>query len=106
MNYFDLQVNGYRGVDFNGDSMTLEQVAEACRSLKSEGVEAILNLQNFSRISAELMQSTCRMPPESLQKFSRIPLEFQQNFSRIPGMFQQISINMFFFLFFRERWFN
>jgi len=42
MNYFDLQVNGYRGVDFNGDAMTLERVAEACQSLQSEGVQSIL----------------------------------------------------------------
>jgi N-acetylglucosamine-6-phosphate deacetylase len=40
--YFDLQVNGYAGVDFNGDELTAESVAAACRALSADGVEGIL----------------------------------------------------------------
>ena len=41
--YFDLQVNGYAGVDFNGDDWTLEQLLAACRRLRpADGVAGIL----------------------------------------------------------------
>jgi len=40
--YFDLQVNGYAGVDFNGETMTGEDLHRACAQLKSDGVAAIL----------------------------------------------------------------
>lgn len=38
----DLQVNGYAGVDFNSDAVTLEQIRAACQRLQSEGVGGIL----------------------------------------------------------------
>jgi N-acetylglucosamine-6-phosphate deacetylase len=38
----DLQVNGFGGIDFNQDSLTAEDLHEACRQLASQGVEAIL----------------------------------------------------------------
>lgn len=34
--YFDLQVNGYAGIDFNSDSRSPEQFAKACRQLKTD----------------------------------------------------------------------
>jgi len=34
----DLQVNGYRGIDFNGPELTAEQVETACRELLLSGV--------------------------------------------------------------------
>jgi N-acetylglucosamine-6-phosphate deacetylase len=40
--FFDLQVNGYAGVDFNADDLALEQAAEACRRLAADGVDGIL----------------------------------------------------------------
>jgi N-acetylglucosamine-6-phosphate deacetylase len=40
--YFDLQVNGYAGVDFNGDALTAEGLDEACRRLRADGVGQIL----------------------------------------------------------------
>ena len=40
--YFDLQVNGYGGVDFNQDDLTAEQLHAACESLRTDGVQAIL----------------------------------------------------------------
>lgn len=40
--YFDLQVNGYGGVDFNQDGLTGEGLAQACKHLSAAGVEGIL----------------------------------------------------------------
>lgn len=54
MKYFDLQVNGYRGVDFNG-TMTLDQVARACQSLRDDGVESIL-----ATIITDDLEAMCR----------------------------------------------
>jgi N-acetylglucosamine-6-phosphate deacetylase len=40
--YFDLQINGYAGVDFNQDHLTVDQLESACERLESEGVGGIL----------------------------------------------------------------
>ena len=40
--YFDLQVNGYVGVDFNGDSLTADDLQRACQQLRHDGVNGIL----------------------------------------------------------------
>lgn len=40
--FFDLQVNGYAGVDFNTDDLTDEQVHLACARLADDGVDGIL----------------------------------------------------------------
>ena len=42
MCYFDLQVNGYGGVDFNQDHLTADQLHRACVKLQEEGVEGFL----------------------------------------------------------------
>jgi N-acetylglucosamine-6-phosphate deacetylase len=42
MGFFDLQVNGYGGVDFNGDRLEPERVNEVCSRLASAGVDGIL----------------------------------------------------------------
>ena len=42
MGFFDLQVNGYGGVDFNGDGLDADRVDDVCRRLASEGVDGIL----------------------------------------------------------------
>jgi N-acetylglucosamine-6-phosphate deacetylase len=39
---FDLQVNGYGGVDFNGDDLTPESLHAACARLEADGVGGIL----------------------------------------------------------------
>jgi N-acetylglucosamine-6-phosphate deacetylase len=39
---FDLQVNGYGGVDFNSDSITAEDLHLACTQLQNDGVTGIL----------------------------------------------------------------
>jgi len=40
--FFDLQVNGYAGVDFNDEDLTAQRMAEACRQLMGRGVDRIL----------------------------------------------------------------
>jgi N-acetylglucosamine-6-phosphate deacetylase len=40
--YFDLQVNGYAGVDFNGDDLTPDGLHEACRRMRADGVDQAL----------------------------------------------------------------
>ncbi len=39
---FDLQVNGYAGVDFNADDLTAADAVRACRRLADDGVAGIL----------------------------------------------------------------
>lgn len=40
--YFDLQVNGYAGVDFNDDDLAGEALERACQQLAADGVSQIL----------------------------------------------------------------
>src|SRR5439155_6726289 len=40
--YFDLQVNGYGGVDFNQDDLTVDDLHRACEKLRGDGVGGIL----------------------------------------------------------------
>ena len=40
--FFDLQVNGYGGVDFNQSDLKLEDIHNACEKLKDDGVQGIL----------------------------------------------------------------
>ena len=40
--YFDLQVNGYAGVDFNGNSLTADDLHGVCQQLSRDGVDGIL----------------------------------------------------------------
>ena len=40
--YFDLQVNGYVGVDFNQDDLTAEDLHRACRQMRDDGVAGCL----------------------------------------------------------------
>ena len=42
MKYFDIQVNGYGGVDFNRADMTAEALHAACEKLAADGVDGIL----------------------------------------------------------------
>ncbi len=42
MKPFDIQVNGYAGVDFCSSDLTDEQLHRACRELRSDGVDRIL----------------------------------------------------------------
>ena len=40
--YFDLQVNGYDGVDFNTDDLTLENLHKACAKFVADGAQHML----------------------------------------------------------------
>jgi len=40
--FFDLQVNGYAGVNFNADGLTAEQLHHACERLAADGVGGVL----------------------------------------------------------------
>lgn len=40
--YVDLQVNGYAGVDFNANQLSVEQLEAACHSMRSDGVVQFL----------------------------------------------------------------
>jgi len=42
MKYFDLQVNGYAGVDFNSSTLTTEEAKRACSALEEDGIEGVL----------------------------------------------------------------
>lgn len=42
MAFFDLQVNGYAGVDFCSASLTLEDCRRACEALRADGIEGFL----------------------------------------------------------------
>ena len=42
MHFFDLQINGYAGVDFNDDQLSPEALHQACDALREDGVEGIL----------------------------------------------------------------
>jgi N-acetylglucosamine-6-phosphate deacetylase len=42
MAYFDLQLNGYAGVDFNGDSLDRASLEMVCQRLESQGAGGIL----------------------------------------------------------------
>lgn len=42
MQSFDLQVNGYAGVDFNGDDLEAEALRHACARLRADGVAGCL----------------------------------------------------------------
>jgi len=42
MPYFDLQINGYAGVDFNSDNLEPARVSAVCIELAAQGVEGIL----------------------------------------------------------------
>ena len=40
--FFDLQVNGYAGVDFNGDDLSAGDLHRACERLEADGVDGFL----------------------------------------------------------------
>ena len=42
MSFFDLQINGYAGVDFNQDDLTAEGLRTACERLERDGVGGLL----------------------------------------------------------------
>jgi len=55
--YVDLQVNGYAGVDFNGDGLSAEGLHQACVRLREDGVAGVL----ATIITDELPRMTARL---------------------------------------------
>jgi len=60
--FFDLQVNGYGGVDFNQDDLTADALHRACERVEADGVAGILatiitdNLERMTRRLAALVR--------------------------------------------------
>jgi N-acetylglucosamine-6-phosphate deacetylase len=52
--YFDLQVNGYAGIDFNGDDLSADSMHAACVALQRDGVTGIL-----ATVITENVQAMC-----------------------------------------------
>ena len=52
--YFDLQVNGYGGIDFNKDDLTAEELHAACQRMEADGVAAAL-----ATIITEKIETMC-----------------------------------------------
>ncbi len=78
--WIDLQVNGYAGVDFNGQSLTSDEVRLICQRLQDDGVAAILP----TVITAPLDQMMARISrladwietvPEIHQRFAGLHIE-------------------------------
>lgn len=55
INYFDLQINGYGGVDFNQDDLPGEELRRACDALAADGVTGIC-----ATIITEQLDVMCR----------------------------------------------
>lgn len=53
--FFDLQVNGYGGIDFNQDELTADGLEQACKKLEADGVSGIL-----ATIITEHVATMCR----------------------------------------------
>lgn len=68
MNFIDLQVNGYAGVDFNADDLQPARVAAACERLQQDGVASILatiitaDLDAMCRRIAALVRAVQQQP--------------------------------------------
>jgi N-acetylglucosamine-6-phosphate deacetylase len=57
MAYFDLQVNGYGGIDFNQDGLSADQLHLACEALSRDSVDGILATiitESLDRMTARL----------------------------------------------------
>lgn len=70
--YFDLQVNGYAGVDFNSDELRGEALDAACERLRADGVEQIL-----ATIITDDLDAMCRRLSRLAKFCSASPLTRQ-----------------------------
>ena len=69
LEYFDLQVNGYGGFDFNQDDLSAEDLNSACRKIDADGVDGVL-----ATIITERIDSMCRRLRRIVQIRERDPL--------------------------------
>jgi len=68
---FDLQVNGYAGVDFCSSQLTGEELEFACRALKEDGVDSILATiitDSLDRMEAKLARLVTLRKQSALAK--------------------------------------
>ena len=57
-NYFDLQVNGYAGIDFNSEGLSDGELSHAFASMAADGVTAVL--PTIITEASELMEGRLR----------------------------------------------
>ena len=69
MNYFDLQVNGYGGVDFNQDDLAPDALHRACEMMQANGIGGFL-LTNFT----ETLDKMCTRLAHVVELRERDPL--------------------------------
>ena len=67
--YFDLQVNGYAGVDFNQDNLDAESLHRACERLEADGVAGFL-----ATIITDDLEAMCRRLSTLAALFDTDPL--------------------------------
>src|SRR5437867_10624269 len=75
--YFDLQVNGYGGVDFNSDDLTAEDFERALSALRRDGVELFL-----PTIITDTIEAMCGRVKRVVELREQMPLASQM----IPGL--------------------
>jgi N-acetylglucosamine-6-phosphate deacetylase len=78
--YWDLQVNGYLGVDFNGDHLDVDHLEQVCEHLLNENVVGILATVITARIDAmcgrlQRIVSACAARPRIAQLIQGIHIE-------------------------------
>lgn len=64
--YFDLQVNGYAGLDFNGDALDPDHLERICNLLTAQGVGGIL---------ATIITDSIPVMEQRLQRLARVLLD-------------------------------
>src|SRR5688572_2667413 len=74
---FDLQVNGYAGIDFNSDELTAEGLSTACAALARDGVEHFL-----PTIITDSLTTMCYR----LARLSKLRDQIPQAKQMIPGL--------------------
>lgn len=76
MSYFDLQINGYAGIDFCSRDLTGEQMRQACESLEADGIEGFL-----ATLITDSIDSLC----DKLRQMVRYCEEDERIRSRVRG---------------------
>src|SRR5688572_2388053 len=73
--FVDLQVNGYRGQEFNAPDLTVEQVFKVCRDMDVDGVTSFVptsTTHSFVRQS-EAMRTLAKACDQSPEVARRVP---------------------------------
>ena len=72
MNYFDIQVNGYGGIDFNKEGLTGEELLRACTTLQRDGVTGI-----FATICTDEVSAMCQRAAQIVKLRDHDPVSRQ-----------------------------